>query len=230
MQTSFTAQQNFNGAFRIKPHEIKAKNEIPTLFTQGRQIFHNILEQGDEVIVVRDNYDKRIANYLQEHKINGVEFFPGINTKSRLDDEKPQDLIKLLKDKTTQIITDINEMLSTIATRPREPKAPKPPKARKEIGKISNSLRLNIDNPQITSSAEVTLIRDDEKLRTIEIIMANKGQSYVYVKPDSLSKDSIRCIIDGQGQVIKTFETPDEIIKFSKQFRKMKVQKVNLLR
>ncbi len=36
---------NFNGAFRIKPAEIKAQAEIPTLFTQGMQKFTNILEK-----------------------------------------------------------------------------------------------------------------------------------------------------------------------------------------
>ena len=51
---------NFNGAFKIKPSELKAQTEIPALFTQGMQKFTNIEEKGDMFIVVRDNYDKRI--------------------------------------------------------------------------------------------------------------------------------------------------------------------------
>ena len=39
-------QQNFNGTFRIKPSNIKAQQEIQSLFTQGRQIFHDIREKG----------------------------------------------------------------------------------------------------------------------------------------------------------------------------------------
>ena len=69
-----TSSLRFSGAFRFKPNEIKAKADVPNLFTQGRQVFHNILEAGDEVIVVRNNYDKRAANYLKDNDIRGVEY------------------------------------------------------------------------------------------------------------------------------------------------------------
>ena len=223
-------QLNFNGTFRIKPDELGAKKDIPALFTQGRQIFHDILEKGDEVIVVRDKYDKRISKYIQENNIKNIEYFPEINTKSGLDDQKPENLIKLLKDKTTRIITDIDEMLSVISTQVKTPKTPKYPKTTKEVEKISNALRLYIENPLITSTEHSTIIRDNEKKRTIEVIMKNKGNSYVYVKPDSLCEDAIRCIIDGKGQIMKSFETPDEIHKFIKQFKKLKAEKVNILK
>ena len=48
-----TSSLQFSGAFRFKPNEFNAKADVPKLFTQGRQVFHNILEDGDEVIVVR---------------------------------------------------------------------------------------------------------------------------------------------------------------------------------
>ena len=51
----------FKGAFRFKSTEIKVQQEIPQLFTQGRQFFSNILEKGDVFVVVKDNYDKRIG-------------------------------------------------------------------------------------------------------------------------------------------------------------------------
>lgn len=106
---------NFKGAFRIKVNNATAQKEIPELFTQGRQLFYDILEKGDEVIVVRDQYDKRIGKYIQENNIKNIEYFPEINTKSGLDDEKPEDLIKLIKKKTTRIITDLDEMLFVIS-------------------------------------------------------------------------------------------------------------------
>ena len=59
--------------------------------------------------------------------------------------------------------------------------------------------------------------------------MKNKGNTYVYVRPDSLCEDSVRCIIDGKGNIMKSFETPDEIHKFIKKFKKLKDEKVNLL-
>ena len=42
---------NFNGAFKIKPSELKAQTEIPARFTQGMQKFTNIEEKGDMFIV-----------------------------------------------------------------------------------------------------------------------------------------------------------------------------------
>ncbi len=226
MQLSQTSNQNFEGAFRIKPNEIKAKTEIPLLFTQGRQIFNDILETGDKFIVVRDKYDKRIGKYIQENGISGVEYYPEINTKSGLDDEIPEGLLKLIKDKTVKVITDINEICRTSTARK---KLVKPSKSNKEVDKIANALRLNIENPQVTSTSSFTKVRDNEKNRTIEIIMQNKGTIYVHVKPDHLYEDSTRCIIDGQGNIIKKFETPDEIIKFMKKFHKLKQEKVNIL-
>ena len=79
---------NFTGAFRFKPNEIKAKLEVPELFTQGRQVFADIIEKGDQVIIVRDNYDKRIGKYIQENNITGVEYMPTINTKGGFDSER----------------------------------------------------------------------------------------------------------------------------------------------
>ena len=218
---------NFGGTFRIKAVENKAKKEIPALFTKNRQIFHDILEKGDEVIIIRDQHDKIIGKYIQENGIKNIEYYHEINTKSGLDDQKPEGLIKLIKDKTTRIITDLDEMLSVIS---KQRKVPKAPKSKNEIEKISNALRLYIENPQIHSTEHSTIIRDNEKRRTIEIIMKNKGNTYVYVRPDSLCEDSIRCIIDGKGNIMKSFETPDEIHKFIKKFKNLKDEKVNLLK
>ncbi len=228
MQISNTSTQNFTGAYRIKPNEIKAKTEIPTLFTQGRQIFHNILEKGDEVIVVRSQYDKRIGKYIEENNLQGIEYYPTITTKSGLDDEKPEGLLELIKDKSTQIITDIKEICSLSAQQKRTPK-PKLPTSQKEVEKISNALRLNFEQPKVVSSAKSTLIRDEAKQRTIEVIMPNKGTSYVYVRPDAQYESTTKCIIDGQGNIVKTFETPEEIHKFLKKFNELKQENANII-
>lgn len=226
MQILNTSNQTFEGTFRIKPNEIKAKTEIPQLFTQGRQIFHDILEKGDEVIVLRNQYDKRVGKYIQEKNISGIEYYPEINTSSGLDDQKPEGILKLLKDKTVKVITDITEICTSSSA---QKKLPKFPKATKEVEKIANALRLNIENPKITSTAALTKVRDEEKKRTIEIIMQNKGTTYVHVKPDNLYGERIKCMLDGQGKIIKIFDSPDDIIKFLKKFQDLKKQQVNIL-
>ena len=219
---------NFNGAFRFKPNEINAKADVPKLFTQGRQVFHNILEDGDEVIVVRKNYDKRVANYLKDNNIRGVEYYPEIDTKCGLDDEIPEGLLKLIKSKSVVVIENLEEIVSSIASRTNVPRR-KVLKIDKELNKIANALRLNIENPKVVSNKSFTRIRDEHKMRTIEVIAPNSATSYVHVIPDSLNEQSVKCILNGKGQVVKTFDTPSEIHKFNLLFNKLKKENVNIL-
>lgn len=229
MQVSNQSNINFSGAFRIKPSEIKAKADVPELFTQGKQVFHDILEKGDQVIVLRDKYDKRVGKYIQENNLSGIEYYPEINTKCGLDDEQPEGLLALINSKTKVIKDDIKEILTAITQQKRTPKAPKTPKAHKVAEKIANSLRLNIEAPQITSNKSFTKIRDEHKKRTIEVIMPNKGTIYAHVIPDSMCENSTKCILDGKGKIVKSFETPNEIHKFNVLFRKLKKENVNII-
>ena len=219
---------NFSGAFRIKRPYAKAKAEIPAMFTQGRQIFRDIKENGDMVVVLRDNYDKRVGQYIQENYPIEIEYYPEINTKSGLDDEKPEELKKLIEDKSTTVKKGLKNILAAISEQ-KVIKKPKKYRAAKEVEKIANALRLNIENPQIASDKSLTRIRDEQKKRTIEIIATNPATSYVHVKPDSLDSDSIKCIINGKGQIVKTFETPNDICKFNKILKKLKENNVNIL-
>lgn len=220
---------NFNGAFKIKPSELKAQTEIPALFTQGMQKFTNIQEKGDMFIVVRDNYDKRIGKYLSENPVKGVEYYPTINTKLGLDDEKPEGLLALLKEKSLDVKTELDDIFEAISKQKRAPRKPKLRTAQNELTKISNILRLNIENPEIVTSKNVTRIRDSHKNRTIELISPNNATTYVYVRPDSLNEDSIKCIIDGKGNIAKIATTPNDIHKFMKTFSKLKQEGVNQL-
>lgn len=228
MQISNNTNLNFTGAFRIKPQETIAKEEIPKMFTQGRQIFHNILENGDEVIVLRNKYDKRVGQYIKENNTSGIEYYPNINTCSGLDNEKPEGLIELIKDKAVVVKTELEDILASIAVQPSVKKAKKY-KVANEVEKISNALRLNIENPKIESNKNFTRIRDNGKGRTIEVVATNPAISYVYVKPDSLNEDSIKCIINAKGQVAKIFSTPNDISKFMKIFRELKNSGSNIL-
>ena len=223
-----TSNTNFSGAFRIERPYTKAKAEIPAMFTQGRQIFRDIKQKGDMVVVLRDNYDKRVGQYIQENYPIEIEYYPEINTKSGLDDEKPEELKKLIEDKSTIVKKGLKNILAAISEQ-KVIKKPKKYRATKEVEKIANALRLNIENPQIASDKSLTRIRDEQKKRTIEIIATNPATSYVYVKPDSLDSDSIKCIINGKGQIVKTFETPNDICKFNKIFKNLKENNVNIL-
>ena len=215
----------FNGAFRLKPNAKQVQKDVPELFTQGKQVFSDILEKGDKVIVLRDQYDKRVGKYIKDNNITDIEYYPQINTKCGLDTEEPEKLINLIQMKTTKVITDLQEMFETIAKQKR-PK--KPARSKNMLENISTALRLNIEHPLIVSTKNSTVIRDNTKKRTIEIISKVPETLYVYVKPDSIGEASTRCIINSKGQVVKTFETPEEIHKFFKNFNKAKKEGVNI--
>ena len=116
-----TSSLRFSGAFRFKPNEIKAKTEIPQLFTQRKQVFNDILEKGDEVIVLKDsrNYDKRVLEYAKENNVSGLEYYPDITTKSGLDTEQPEGLLALIKNKAKVVKGDLEEITNAILEKKR---------------------------------------------------------------------------------------------------------------
>ena len=227
-----TSSLRFSGAFRIKPREIKAKAEIPQLFTQRKQVFNDILEKGDEVIVLKDsrNYDKRVLEYAKENNVSGLEYYPDITTKSGLDTEQPEGLLALIKNKAKVVKGNLEEITNAILEKKRPTRKTKIDKVNNEITKISDTLRLNIEEPKIVvSNKSFTRIRDGHKMRTIEVIAPNSATSYVHVIPDSLNEQSVKCILNGKGQIVKTFDTPNEIHKFNLLFNKLKKENINIL-
>ena len=221
-----TQNNTFTGAFRFKPSEIKAKLEVPNLFTQGRQIGTDIIEKGDQVIIVRDNYDKRIGNYIQENGVKGVEYYPTINTRLGLDFERPEEIITLLKDKSTRMITNFEEMFEVISKQKRGKKTikgqniPKALSVEKEFERVTKALRLNIQNPEITIKGQHMRIYDKNRRRTLDIV-AHSGTYYTYLRYDNMSAESIMRTINGKGETIKNFEKPDEIHKFLAELRRL---------
>ena len=217
---------SFTGAFRFKPSEIKAKLEVPNLFTQGRQIGTDILEKGDQVIIVRDSYDKRIGNYIKENGVKEVEYYPTINTRLGFDFERPEEIITLLKDKSTRMITNFEEMFEVISKQKRGKKTikgqniPKALSVEKEFERVTKALRLNIQNPEITIKGQHMRIYDKDRRRTLDIV-AHSGTYYTYLRYDNMSAESIMRTINGKGETIKNFEKPDEIHKFLADLRRL---------
>ena len=132
-----------------------------------------------------------------------------------------------MKEKAVEIKTGLADIYARISAQKKETK---PRTVDKALNIITQSLRLNIENPIVKTTKQSTIVKDAEKQRTIEIIAPNNATSYVYVKPDSLNEDSIKCILDGKGQITKTFTTPNEISKFMRLFRELKSKEVNTLR
>lgn len=220
------SNNNFTGAFRFRPSEIKAKLEVPQLFTQGRQVGSDILEKGDQIIIVRDNYDKRIGNYIKENGITSIEYYPTINTKLGLDFERPEEIIAILKDKSTRLITNLEEMFDAISKQKHHKKTPKcvhipkPVNPEKELERVTKALRLNIQNPEITVHGQHMRIYDKDKKRTLDVVL-HSGTYYTYLRYDNMSTSSIMRTINGKGETIKNFERPNEIHKFLEDLRRL---------
>ena len=216
---------NFKGAFYIPRNEIKAHSEIPTLFTQGCQHFKDVVESGDSVFVVRDQYDKRIGNYIKENNTTAV-YYPLINTKSGLDNQEPKPLLDLMTNDSQVVITDRDEMFARISL---QRKAPKKINVDAKLEKLFNELRLNVQNPVVIATKKSTIVRDNDKSRTIEIIMPNKSSIYAYVVPDSRNQPTEKYILSGTCDLMKKCELPKDVIKFGKVFKELKAQEKNIL-
>ena len=49
---------------------------------------------------------------MKENNFKEVEYYPTINTKSGLDSEEPQNLIKLMKEKAAEVKTEFEDILT----------------------------------------------------------------------------------------------------------------------
>ena len=95
MEINKITNQNFKGAFILKPRTQQIRESIPNIIKKGRQIFHDIQNKGDVVLVTRDNYDRKVVNYIEQEGIDFI-YYPQISTMSGLDDQEPLKLKKML--------------------------------------------------------------------------------------------------------------------------------------
>ena len=206
----------FTGAFVFKPGNSKTKESISNIIQKGRQIFYNIKEEGDVVLVTKDKYDKRVRDFINSEKI-GFTYYPEISTKSGLDDEIPEGLKRLIKIKNNCVIkspTVLDRFLSegnVHLSRQSE-----------YLKEAMNTLRLNISGAKIEiDNNGLFIIKDKVKQRTIKTTGFQNGISYIYILPDSTAHESKRILLGKNGKdIIKEYNTPKEIKDFFKAFKK----------
>lgn len=207
---------NFKGAFVFKAPSAEVKTAIPDIIKKGRQIFYNIKNDGDVVIVTKDKYDKRIKDFIEETG-SKFEYYPEISTKSGLDDEIPSGLKKLIQLKDNCVITNLktlNRFLNNSKIHLS--------KQIEYLQQAMNTLRLNIENTKISiNDKNLFVIRDEAKNRTIKSTGFVCGNAYVHIIPDSLNEEAKRYLIGQNGKSItKEYTSPKDIIAFMKIFKK----------
>lgn len=216
-----THYPSFNGGFRLKNIPVEARAELPNVIKKGRQIFDNFEKQGDTFLVVRDEANAKVAKFIREKNLD-FEFYPSVNTKCGLDDEKPWLLRRLLTTLNETPITTMSQLKKSFNKQKRtqyiESKCPE------YTNKILKSLRINNENPQQIIKGSI-VVTDKEFARKVYISPPSKlNIHYVKVKPDSLNLSSERYAIDSNGNILARFESPDAIKIFNERYNKLVIK------
>ena len=207
----------FRGTFVLNPKSQKIREMVPDIVKKHRQIFHNIKNEGDIVIVTRNNKDRHIKDFINSEKID-FEYYPEISTKSGLDDGIPEGLKKIIGIKNNCVIKSLG-LLNKFFSENQIHLS----KQSEYLHETLNTLRLNIENPRITiNDRGIFVIRDDAKQRTIKSTEFLSGNAYVYILPDSINQEIKRFLIGSNGkQIVKEYSTPKDIRTFNKAFNKI---------
>ena len=208
---------NFKGTFIINTQNQAVKKAIPDIVKKGRQIFYNIKNDGDIVIVTQDKYDKRVNDFINTNRVK-FEYYPEISTKSGLDDQVPSKLKKLLGIKNNCVITD-HKMLDKFFASGNIHLS----KQSEFLQEALNTLRLNIEKLKIEiDNKGIFVIRDEAKQRTIKALGFRGGAAYMAVIPDSYNQETKRFLVGKNGkEIIREYDTPKEILGFNKTFNKI---------
>ena len=217
MEINNITNTNFTGTFILKPQTKQVKEAIPNIIKKGRQIFYNIKEEGDVVIVTKDKYDKRVRDFITSENLKFT-YYPEISTQSGLDDQMPEVLKKLIKLKNNCTTTSLKILNKYLVDNKNHLS-----RQSEYLYETLNTLRLNVENPKITINDKgIFVIRDEAKQRTIESTGFQSGMAYAYILPDSINQEIKRFLIGGNGkQIIKEYNTPNDIKTFNKMFKKI---------
>lgn len=209
---------NFKGAFIIKPTNTQVKEAVPNIIKKGRQLFYNIKDDGDVVIVARDKYDKRVRNFIAEQKLDFT-YYPEISTQSGLDDQVPSKLKTLLNIKNNCLVQDLNLLDKFLSNTNLHLN-----KQSEYLQDALDTLRLNTGKAKITiDNKGIFVVRDTDKQRTIKSTGFHSGCAYVCIVPDSTGQEVKRYLISKNGkEITKEFNTPKDILYFNKIFKKIR--------
>ena len=215
-------ETNFKGGFRLTGVSSELKNEIPKIIKKHRQIFYDVKTPNDVFITVRDNIDLTVANIIRKNRLN-FEYYKTINTKSGLDDEKPEKLVALLRKTKEAPITTMTQLNKHIADRKiagtLEQKSPE------YVATVLKTLQIKNKN-DIKETRGVRIVTDSEFNRKIYISRPSKlNIHYVKIVPDSLDLLVKRYAIDGDGNILARYQTPDGIKIFNTRFNQLLLEK-----
>lgn len=202
---------NFNGAYRFQALNNKAYVNLLYITPKDNcKIFHDINAKREVIFACSTAYNSKVRNFIKDNHLN-FQYFPKI----KLGEKLTETIVgKLIKRDTAQndVITDLPALNSEVI----KDNIINSRSVKKHMDKIFKSLRLNIEKPVISTTADgLPKIRDNVKERTIYLSPNYQNKYYVYIKPDSPNQDSGRYLLSEKGKkILKEYKTPEEIEVF----------------
>jgi len=219
MNTQLSSKQNFTGGFRFRDIPEGPRTKIQTLIkSRGKQIFNDFEKPNDVFLVVRDDYDRAVLKFIKENNLK-LEYYPQINTKSKLDSEAPDGLSNLLKENKFKPITSITQFKKHVNNRNRAAFIEN--KSSEYIDNVLSSLCIDNKHP-IHTHRGAKVVVDNEFNRKIYISAPSKNNIlYVKEQPDSTNQSAQRYAMDFNGNILASYKTPDGIKKFDEKFNSL---------
>ena len=223
MLDNIMPETSFKGGFRIRNIGDANKAELNNLFKKRKQIFDNFENEGDVFITLRDEMDKKMYKFIKDKNLN-FEYYMKINTHSGLDNEKPQELSRLISVYKDPVVKTLDKLKQIVKAADRnavdlfEPKLCSPATSERIIRKLHISF-----NPKNLSQNKKLMVYNDRPFnRKVLISPENKfGDYYVVVMPNSKNMSQERYLVSKKGDIINPYNTPDAIITFSKNFKEL---------
>lgn len=103
---------NFRGTFLVKKPTPKLKEAIFPALGRRKIVFNNFAEKGDMLYVIKNYYDKGVADVLIKSKNAVFKYYPTLNTKSGFDTYEPDKAKKILRNAARTVVTTKQKLMS----------------------------------------------------------------------------------------------------------------------
>lgn len=212
---------NFKGTFLVN-----YKNTLPGMRKaleekagkHGKIIFENFEGKDSVLYVLRNSKDYDVANFIKKNELR-FKYMPEIDTKLQFESDAPEKVEEYISKYKPKVIRKISEMIDFVTNNRQKNKAIKDSHI-SFYDKILTNLKINIVGQKQKNSKGIMTIKDDKGGFVCISPKSKNGFSYVYSKPSNSYDDIMRYAIDENGNVVRTFQDPDAITKFSENFNK----------
>ena len=208
---------NFKGAFLIKKTSPEVKRNLINSFEKkGKFVYDNFKNTNDLFLVVRDEKDKFVADFINKHNITNFKYFPSLNTSSGFHYNKPEEADKIIKEKKPKYIKTINTLIKYFKNLGVDLNE----SDKKYINETLKAVNIKPKEHRIENNAGYYIVKDKNNTTVARISPKNKyGINFIHVIPKCTDHSPIRYSVK-DGIKLAKFEKPDEVKAFLDSFDK----------